>query len=204
MRRHTSHHRSAGPRRKFEWSGFLWKPGRFSVASGNSAKQWNWAVLPAGAMNLGLAAPVLNPAAPEPNSTLVLSELIGQITCVLASSPSSGFYLGVGLIVWPGNADRSDGDVNSASPPPGPVNNPEAPWLLRQATAVAFNGQGDNSATMSTDEDVHFARSKANRKLPEGYGVLIVGEVFNGTDQDSESGEACQMAYQSRFLMKLP
>jgi hypothetical protein len=88
------------------------------------------------------------------------------------------------------------------------LNNPDYPWLWRIAGCQVFNGSGSddggtgNGVGGETDSDVHVLRSKAQRKLPKGYGVLIVNEQFNSTDEDSSggliSGAAC------RFLMKLP
>jgi len=202
--RHTSHHRRERTQlRKPVWSGFLWNPAQQNVANNASGKQWNWAIVPAASLDLNDPDhPFVLPSAPEPRSTLVYSNCAWCHSFDTTDSGGLGYYMAIGLIAWPGNSDKSNADVPADNPPPGPLNNPEAPWIWnnRVTRAIDESGAGSGKSFFSESPFNEAFSARSQRKLPEGYGVLIVAEFFNKTGQTVSSVTTAL----TRHLLKLP
>jgi len=206
MRRFKRHSMRGRSRRKTHWEAARgWRSDPTSPMITNKVDT-SWARWPSGTVDDSFSVVDFEYIVPE-DVTLVSTQFGGYVYVPGPSLDTVQVAFGVGLIAWdstfPSDFDRV---TNNSGLVPGPLQTPTLDWVHRWTVfGTAIGGVGfsidlTHHTGWAPDSAV---RSKAQRKLPAGTGLLACTElVVTDVDLTFELGLAYEWEY--RMIFKDP
>jgi len=170
-----------GPKRKLAWEYYA----EVGIIHNSTVSSARWIRVPAGKYDSGAQGYV------QEDCTLVKMLLTPVISTTVAAAGNC--IAGIGIIAWKGV------DENVPTEFPLPMFDADQDWIIRAPMCYQGHASGGQTVVNYFSQSAPYVISKAQRKLSDGYGLLLVCENFvNSSDNGALFG------YDARWLVKLP